>query len=208
MVENIKLAYYLFQEALIEGRLFNLFHQQIFRDRTATPAVMDLTQIQFSGNGLDKDYQFIELKQDDLKTQKWSFAVPSRGIKAYRNLKRGLRGFAVAKGSVILGDVWCVMPNGVKNIAQHPDLEMLGITCKPDEAYGMDMLISSDHRGQNLATPLQRYMHSVLKSEGYAKMYGYYWNDNIPAMWMHRMLHFKELPKRKVSRFLFLKWSA
>jgi len=205
MFENVMLAFYLFQEAHREERLLDLFRNQIFRNRIATPAVMDLTQTQFDKNLLNTGYQFIELKIDDLNSKKWSFAVPSRHIKAYRNLKRGLRGFAIAEGSVIVGDVWCVSPKSTNTDARHPDLELLGIICKHDEAYGQDMLISPTRRGNNLAVPLHRYLQRTLKSEGYGKLYGYYWNDNIPAMWMHRMLRYKELPKRRVSRFFFLK---
>ena len=62
-------------------------------------------------------------------------------------------------------------------------------------------------RGKNLAVPLQRNLHITLKSEGYKKLYGYFWNDNIPAMWMHRMLKFKELPRRRVSRIFIIKWA-
>jgi hypothetical protein len=204
MFEKISLGFCLFREALAEDRLLHLFRQQIFRDRIATPTVMNLTNLQFDISKLNTDYRFIELKLDDLISQKWSYAVPSRRIKAQRNLKRGLRGFAVAEGSVIVGDVWCVAGcDG--SPAKHPDLSMLGIECNQKEAYAMDMLISPTQRGNNLAVPLQRYLQVTLKSEGYVKVYGYYWNDNTPAMWMHRMLHFEELPKRKVARFIFLK---
>jgi GNAT superfamily N-acetyltransferase len=80
---------------------------------------------------------------------------------------------------------------------------MLGITCSDKDAYAFDMYISPAHRGENLAGPLQRLLQAKLKEEGWRKVYGYYWDDNLPALWMHRVLKFKELPKRQVSRFLF-----
>lgn len=204
MFEKISLGFYLVREALAEDRLLHLFRQQIFRDRIATPTVMDLTKLQLDASKLNAKYHFIELKLEELSSQKWSYAIASRRIKAQRNLKRGLRGFAVVEGSVIVGDVWCVAGCG-DTPANHPDLNMLGIECNHNEAYAMDMLISPTQRGNNLAVPLQRYLQGALKSEGYVKVYGYYWNDNTPAMWMHRMLRFEELPKRKVARFFFLK---
>ena len=77
MIENIRLAIYLFQEALVEGRLLELFRQQIFRDRIATPAEMDLMQLQFDKNSLDKEYQFVELSLDMLNSNQWTFPANS-----------------------------------------------------------------------------------------------------------------------------------
>jgi hypothetical protein len=79
---------------------------------------------------------------------------------------------------------------------------MLGITCGDKDAYAFDMQISTAHRGENLAAPFQRALQATLKAEGWHKVCGYYWDDNLPALWMHRILKFKELPKRQVTRFL------
>lgn len=87
----------------------------------------------------------------------------------------------------------------------HPDLDMLGIRAKEKEVYAFDMLIDPSFRGKNLAVPIQRSLQLALKAEGYSLVYGFYWQDNIPAMWMHRSLKFRELPKRWVSRFFFIK---
>jgi GNAT superfamily N-acetyltransferase len=70
------------------------------------------------------------------------------------------------------------------------------------------MYISSTYRGKNLAVLLQRSLHQTLKDEGYVKVYGAYYEDNLPALWMHRMLKFKEHPRRKVFRFFFYVRSA
>lgn len=202
MMENTKLAFNMLQHAIAEGKLLELFHQQVFLNRIATPAWIDLTKIgSYENTGLDKEFQFVELKADDLHSGKWDFAVPNRRIKAHRNLKRSLRGFAIVQDSIVLGDFWCTVGRRVDNKITHPDLQMLGIVCEQDEAYGLDMFITPEYRGKNLAVSLQRYLQTTLKLADYKKIYGYYWDDNIPAMWMHRMLQFKELPKRRVSRF-------
>jgi GNAT superfamily N-acetyltransferase len=84
-----------------------------------------------------------------------------------------------------------------------PDFKMLDIVCREREAYAFDMFIDPTYRGKNLAVPLQRSLQHTLKSEGYVKVYGAYYEDNLPALWMHRMLKFKEYPKRRVFRFFF-----
>jgi len=208
MFERFKLAFYLVIEAIVDGKLIKLFRQQVFFNRIATPAAIDLTQILPNDNTFeDTGYKFIEFTLNDLIAKKWSFAFHSRSIKAVSNIQKGLRGFAIVKDSSVIGDMWCVVPQKEVSRVVHPDLEMLGIVNEPSEVYAFDMLIDPQHRGKNLAVPLQRNLHITMKSEGYKNLYGYYWNDNIPAMWMHRMLKFKELPKRRVSRIFFVKWT-
>ena len=206
MFESIKLIYHQVIEVLAEGGVSDIFRPRVFRNRLATPVVMELStsNLPLTGHLHSTDYQFVEIKIMDLQAGKWSFAIPSRGLKALRNLKKGFRGFAVTEDSTVVGDVWCLTPHKDGKRIFHPDLEMLGITCEEGDAYAFDMFIAREHRGKNLAVPLQKSLQTVLKMEGCQKVYGYYWNDNLPALWMHRILKFKELPKRRVSRFFFL----
>ena len=203
MFDYIKLAFYMFCDYRAEGNLSELFRRVIFRNRIAIPTEIDLTKYQFDKINVDEKFQLIELIMDELNSKKWEFAIPCRRIKALRNLKRGQRGFAVTTGSVVIGDNWIVVPDDTRNVIKHPDLEMLGIECDHGEVYGLDMLIAPDYRGKKLAVPLQLYSLKTLKLEGYNKIYGYYWEDNIPAMRFHRRLKYRELPKRRVSQFFF-----
>jgi len=205
MFNKIKLTFYRIREILAEGNLWNLIQTRVFRNKIATPVEMDLTTLPPQRNiGQDTEYEFIELKLTDLLSTKWDFPISSRRVKALQNLKMGWRNFAVVKDSTVVGDVWCITFNRGMVHHDHPDLKMLGIHWGEGEAYAFDMLIHPTHRGKNLTAPLHRFLQLTLKNEGYRKVYGYYWNDNLPALWMHRMLKFHELPKRRVSRFFFL----
>jgi GNAT superfamily N-acetyltransferase len=162
---------------------------------------MDLTnEIPFHDHK-NPDYQFIEVKLEDLTNKTWFFAVPSRKYKSLRYLKKGVRNFAVAEGKTIVGDVWCTTTDSEGHPIPHDDAYIMGIFCNEWEIYAMGMFIDPAYRGKNLAAPLQRFLQSTLKDEGYTKVYGFYWQDNIDAFLMHRMLKFKELPLRQVSRF-------
>jgi len=203
-LEGIVVTYHQVLEAFKEGGLKGLLRPRFFRNRKATPVVMDLSSITIPTDVLrDSNCKFIELKLENLVEGNLFFKSFSRGVKASRNLKRGWRGFALIQGDLVVGDIWCVVPFEDGIPAAHPDLAMLGITCGAKDAYAFDMYISPVHRGENLAAPFQRSLQAALKSEGWCKVYGYYWDDNLPALWMHRVLKFKELPKRQVSRFLF-----
>ncbi len=206
MLTSIKIVFHQVIETLAEHGVKGIFRPRVFWNRCAIPVEMDLltANLPLAGQLNTPEFKFVEITIDDLRDGKWTFAVPSRGLKAVRNLKRGFRGFAVLKDSTIVGDLWCITPRRDGKRIYHPDLQMLDILCGAGDAYAFDMLISSTYRGKNLAVPLQKTLQAVLKMEGCQRVYGYYWEDNLPALWMHRMLKFKELPKRRVSRFFFI----
>jgi hypothetical protein len=208
MFQAIRIAFLQASEAFAEEGWKHVLRPRVFLNKEVTPAEMDLSTLPSSSALLrDTGYQFVELKREDLQAGKWSFMVPSRRFKALRNTKRGWRGFAIVEGNLVIGDVWCVTPSRDGVPIVHSDLGMLGITCGEKDVYAFDMQIATTFRGKNLAVPLQRSLHTILKAEGFRKVYGAYWNDNLPALWMHRMLKYKELPKRSVSRFFFLQRS-
>jgi GNAT superfamily N-acetyltransferase len=201
MFDYFVLGYYMAKEASATGELGALLKRQVCRNRLVTPVEMDLTTpLPDGGLPANSEFRFVELHPDDIRAGKWIFLIHSRGIKALRNIKREMRGFALVQDNLIVGDVWCVIPRPGKP-ADHPDIKMLGLTCKENEAYAFDMLIDPTYRGKNLAVPLQRAIQRALKNEGFVKVYGAFYDDNLPALWMHRMLKFKELPKRLTSRF-------
>lgn len=206
MLDFAKLIYHQVIEALAQGGVRNVFHPRVFWNRVATPVVMELSTFSLSptSDQQSTNFQFVEIKLEDLKAGKWFFATPSRRVKALQNLKKDLRCFAIVDVSTVVGDVWCITPSSDSERISHADLEMLGINSEAGDVYAFDMLIVPLYRGKNLAVPLQKALHAALKAEGYLRVYGFYWNDNLPALWMHRMLKYKELPKRLVSRFFFL----
>jgi GNAT superfamily N-acetyltransferase len=206
MLESIKVMYHQVIEAVEDGGMRNIFRPRVFWNRLATPAVMELStsNLPLTSYLKSANFQFIEITMKDLQVGKWSFIIPSRGLKALRNLKRGWRGFAITTDSTVVGDVWCLTPRKYGKRIFHPDLKMLGIICKEEDAYAFDMFIAPVYRGKNLAVPIQKSLHATLKMEGCQRVYGYYWNDNLPALWTHRILKYKELPKRSVSRFFFI----
>jgi GNAT superfamily N-acetyltransferase len=208
MIENIMLIYHQVWEALAGGGFKDLVRKRVYWKRAATPVVMELSTHTSTGDLLQgSGYRFIELRSAEVRSGEWSFALPSRRFKALHYLRKGFRGFGLAQGGVVVGDIWCATSSEGRPTVIHPDLDILGIGCGRGEAYAFDMLIHPAHRGKNLAGPIQRALQSTLRVEGLNKVYGFYWDDNIPALWMHRMLKFTELPRRQVSRFFFVKFA-
>jgi len=199
------LAFQLVREAILDGKLKDLFRQEMFLHRLATPAELNLAMLVPPKNIVPSGFLFVELMPDEILAGKWSFAVQSRSLKAQRYIKRGLRIFALIKDSVVVGDLWCTTQREGGVAVAHPDLDMLGIHCKDREAYVFDVFIAPAYRGRKLAVPLQISLYAKLESEGYLKLYSYYYDDNHRSMRMHRTLKFKKLPKLWVSRFFFYK---
>jgi GNAT superfamily N-acetyltransferase len=67
-------------------------------------------------------------------------------------------------------------------------------------AYLFDMYVEPEHRGMAVSTALFRAAFAQLRAQGIVKAMGYYDPTNVPALWMHRVLGYKEVRRVKVIR--------
>lgn len=209
MNQWILMTTYQLQESLAAGGWKTVLSKRVFLRREGVPVEIDLTGSPRGGDQLEKTgCRFIELTPADVGPGGIPFLTLSRANKAVRNLRRGWRGFALVCEGMAVGDVWCVTRGKHGDPATHPDLRMLFLQCSEDEAYAFDMFIDPSSRGKNLAVLFHRSLHDILRREGFRKVYGFFWKDNLPALWMHRMLKFREIPSVQVSRFFFLQYST
>ncbi len=119
-------------------------------------------------------------------------------------LKNGYRGVAVVRGQEVCGDIWYTSNFDPHKGRVHPDLKWLKFECKDKDVYAFDMYLYPGKRGNNLANLLQNGVLHEIKKNGYARALGCYWAENIPALWVHRTLKWKELRRLEVSRFFGL----
>ena len=89
----------------------------------------------------------------------------------------------------------------------HGDLRRLRVGLAEDEAYMFDMYIEPEHRGLALSTALFRAAFRGLRARGVVKVKGYYAVDNLPALWMHRVLGYREVGRVRVRSILGVTWS-
>jgi ribosomal protein S18 acetylase RimI-like enzyme len=118
-------------------------------------------------------------------------------------LDNGYHGFSILKGKEIIGDIWYLNLNKSGTGVKHPDLKLLDIKLKEKESYMFDMYIKPEERGNGTVNFLLGNALNALKEKGVMKVYGYYTAGNVPALWIHRTLGYKELKKLKVQRILF-----
>lgn len=121
-------------------------------------------------------------------------------------LGKGYCGVGLVGGNEILGDIWYTNACNSKHKKIHPDLKWLGMEGGDRDVYAFDMLVPAVHRGKNLATLLQMGALHMIKNNGYSRAFGYYWAENIPALWVHRLLKWNELKRLKVTRFLHMQF--
>lgn len=131
----------------------------------------------------------------------------NRYQKAVDYLNKGYRGFALARGREVCGDIWYVSGPSDDSGVLHQDLAWLGIRCERNEAYAFDMHLFPEQRGKNMAVLLQNGALHQMRKKGFVRVFGYYWADYVPALWVHRTLKWKEVRRVKVSRLLFFRYS-
>lgn len=143
------------------------------------------------------------LNQDPVQQQSLVYPDKERYKSAMDHLKHGCHGVAIVSGNEVCGDIWYASEDSYKKGIVHPDLKWLKLKCGEKDVYAFDMYLNSAKRGKNLANLLQNGALHEIRKRGYHKVFGYYWLDNFPALWVHRSLKWKELKKVKVNRFLW-----
>lgn len=125
---------------------------------------------------------------------------------AMNYLKDGYCGVALVNGKEVSGDIWYTSACNIRRTI-HPDLKWLLMKCGDNDAYAFDMYLHPGNRGKNLANLLQNGALHEIRKNGFVRALGYYWAENIPALWVHRTLQWKELRRVKVTRLLCLRHS-
>lgn len=180
----------------------NLLREIFYLNREAVPVEIELTSLRPPGDfARPPDETVLEVTSELLRGRRLVYPMQSRYLKTLNYLKKGYRGYALVKGDTVAGDIWCAdTPNKGRN---HPDESWLGIECLPGEVYTFDLFVPPAQRGGNIAAALQNGALHLLRKRGFTKAYGFFWSDNVPALWVHRTLRWRELQRVRASR-LFL----
>ncbi len=144
---------------------------------------------------LDKDLHFNIINIKNSKITEKKFSIPLFHHYACNNCET----LIAEKDHTCLGFVRWTRDN------QFWDLKRLGIELQADEVYMFDLFILPEHRGSSIVKDLPAAAIHHLKSNGVSKFYGYYFLDNLQALWWHRaILRAHDLKKIKVHRLVFI----
>lgn len=182
-----------------------LLHEIIYLNRQAVPVEIGFSDLRLLGDFTQNSGdELIEISPEMITQRKLAYPIQNRYLKAKNYLANGYQGFAMVNGGVVSGDIWCAKFTA-KDGYKHPDERWLNIRSQQSEVYAFDMYLDPGKRGLNLAVALQNGALHQLKQQGFTKAYGFYWADNIAALWVHRALGWKELNRVRATRFLFSK---
>lgn len=190
-------------ETVRQKSLINLLKETIYVNREAVPVEIELSGLRpMADFPRPPGEEVVEITPELLESGSCSYPVQSRYLKAFNYLKRGYRGYALLQGATVAGDIWCADTRTEKDGRKHSDEEWLEINCGPAEVYTFDMFVAPGLRGGNIAAALQNSALHDLKRKGFSKAYGFFWADNVPALWVHRTLRWRELSRVRATRLL------
>lgn len=204
MLSLLRVKYFQFlehwrQAGFLSACSFTLYHQDeevpVVRDLTALPPV------KVPEEGLT----LIEVTPESFSPQTINYPLRSRQERVELYFGKGYRGLALVREGKVVGDLWYVSRDMAQASEIHPDVQRFKIDLADKEVYMFDMHVGAKKRGGGLATFLLCSALHHLNDRGYQKTYGYYSAKNIPALWVHRLLGYKELPHLIMRRFFLYK---
>jgi len=182
------------------------FREAVFFGRTAVIVEKDLSEVVERPEPLASlKLKLLEIHKNMLSSGTYRFAVKHRHLKALRYLRHGYGGFAIARNNVIVGDMWYHASEATDDPSRlHADLRQFGFeSWRRSDVYTFDIFVASAERKHGVSAAFQNNVMLSLRSKGFAKAYGFYFADNIPAMWCTRVTNkWKELRTARVSRFV------
>ncbi|APG26931.1 hypothetical protein A7E78_03225 [Syntrophotalea acetylenivorans] len=201
MLSLLRVKYFQFiehwhQEGFLSACCFALYH----RDEEV-PVVRSLTDLP-PLKGAEEGMHLVEVTPENFSPQAFKYPLRSRQERVDLYFQKGYRGLAMVHDGRAIGDLWYVSRGTAKTPEIHPDVQRFKIDLADKEIYMFDMHVGAEQRGGGHATFLLNSVLHHLYGKGYHRAYGYYSATNIPALWVHRLLGYQELPHYIMRRFL------
>lgn len=206
MLRKLLIAITLIIEKSKEVGLLTALRRAVYHCEKAVPAYCDFSMAKLEKYSLpDSGYELKHIDQQN-QVNDYVYSLKSRKLKVAYNLKKGCRSFVLIKEKEIIGDIWYI-PSSASTPRPHPDLNLLGIDLGPQDVYAFDMHVSKTWRGKNMATAFMASVLKELRKMGYQRAYGFYESKNIPALWVHRLIGYIEMPAVGIKHFTFFRKS-
>jgi GNAT superfamily N-acetyltransferase len=201
MISSLKHRYFQFQEYweehgfLFACKVFCFLYQEL------VPAEKDLTHLRPVQMRKDNNFQLLDIGPENFSSLELKFPLRSRREKATGNFRRGYRMIAMVRNGKVVGDLWYVTRDTACMLPIHTHLQWFGINLGKDEVYLFNMYIDPRERGRGLANFFLGSVLHLMYGRGFRKAYGFFVANNIPSLWMHRMLGYRELSRFILRRY-------
>jgi len=194
-----------YEECKTRG-LRSTVHDMIYLNRDAIILEKELSfPLTKSRSIPELSLSLIEISLQNFNKYKLTYSMKNRYLKTLHYFDKGYKAFAIIRNNEVIGDLWYTTSSNSKQSFIHPDLKWLNIDLGEKDVYTFDIYIKQEERGNRISITFWTFVCNALQRKGFEKVCGYVWADNIPALWLYRMLRWKELKRVKMWRFLFLR---
>jgi acyl carrier protein len=185
-----------------------LCKQIAFVNRSAIVVEKDLGEIVDRPAPLETaNLKVVELQRNLVASGAYRFQLVSRRLKALYRLEQGFSGFALVRGDLVVGDMWCSSSETESDPKRvHADLGRFGFTqWDKTSVYAFDIFVVPSERKLSVAAAFRNAAMLKLRAKGFRKGFGFYWADNLLAHWCTHVLNkWNGVKIVKVSRFFLL----
>lgn len=197
-----------FRERVRERGLLGTCRFALYRSEEAVPVEKDLGTLGPRAAPPGPGLRLLELGPESAGAISLERRDASRLARAERYFRRGYRTLVLARGGEAIGDVWYVSPRTARTPEIHRHLGWFGIELGWDDVYMFDMHVTAGERGGGIATHFMSSVLHHLRDGGVRRAFGYFDARNTPALWMHRLLGFRELPRVVIRKVLVFETAA
>ena len=120
-----------------------------------------------------------------------------RRIKMASYLDHHYHGLIAMLDGKPVGHVWWV-----DRALPHPHVARFGIELGEGDAYAFDLYLAPEHRGGGASSDLFVRLRELLTAKGYRRVYGSVRASNLPAVWLHKLQHYR--PVKTVPARIYL----
>lgn len=201
MISLLRIKYFQFieqcqQESFLTACLSNLYHCI-----ETVPVVRDLTTLRPAKESNSDRPMILDLGPDNFRSYELRYSLRSRREQVEHRFRLGYRSFAMLRDGMVIGDLWYVTRATSLAPRIHPHLQWFKIDLGPNDVYMFDMHVEQKERGNSLTTWFLSSVLFNLHHNGYDKAYGYFDAKNVPALWVHRLIGYKEKPHVMIRRY-------
>lgn len=202
MVSLLQTKFFQFREHWRHDGFISACRTALYKEEEAVPVEKDLNSLP-PLKGPEDGLHLVDITPKTFSSLSLEYSLRSRRKRAESYFRRGYRGLAMVRNGKVVGDVWYVSCTSSRLPEIHPHVKWFGFNLSENEVYMFDMQVVTDQRGGGLATFFMNSCLHYLRSKGYQKAFGYFNAINIPALWVHRLIGFREFPHFIIRRIFF-----
>jgi hypothetical protein len=201
MLTLLRIKYYQFIEHWQQNGFLAACKFSLYKCEEAVPVVRNLATLRPAKPPNGTLPVLLDLGPDNFASYDLHYPLRSRRERVERCFRLGYRSFAMVRDGVVIGDLWYVAHSTTPTPRLHPHLQWFGIDLGEQEVYMFDMHVDAKERGNSLTTWFLTNVLFTLRNNGYDKAYGYFAAQNVPALWVHRLIGYEEKSHFVVQRF-------